>query len=226
MGEVEDQEAGNSRRRRRSAKIQKSTVPEKEESSQVKVVKPVQVMEKEVKKISDENLHPVTIEAEIEDMGKEKKENIDATSVSGFKSKKRTSRTSRTIPEETPKDTSTITNPDAKEVLINAGDTEKTSPNITKATKKRSSRNAPEENHPSADFPEKDVESSSEEKVAKPTAMVELAPSPPPTKAKKRTSRSSRNVPPEESHHPPSTKKMTDLNLETSETSSKTTNRT
>ena len=101
-----------------------------------------------------------------------------------------------------------------------------TSPNITKATKKRSSRNAPEENHPSADFPEKDVESSSEEKVAKPTAMVELAPSPPPTKAKKRTSRSSRNVPPEESHHPPSTKKMTDLNLETSETSSKTTNRT
>merc|ERR1712141_745962 len=79
----------------------------------------------------------------------------------------------------------------------------------------------PEKNHPSADFPEKDVESSSEEKVAKPTAMVELAPSPPPTKAKKRTSRSSRNVPPEESHHPPSTKKMTDLNLETSETSSK-----
>merc|ERR1711879_394594 len=60
-----------------------------------------------------------------------------------------------------------------------------TSPNVTKATKKRSSRNAPEENHPSADFPEKDVESSSEEKVAKPTAMVELAPSPPPTKAKK-----------------------------------------
>merc|ERR1711988_1447946 len=83
-----------------------------------------------------------------------------------------------------------------------------TSPNITKATKKRSSRNAPEENHPSADFPEKDVESSSEQRP------------------KKRTSRSSRNVPPEESYHPPSTKKMTDLNLETSETSSKTTNRT
>merc|ERR1712062_550361 len=148
--------------------------------------------------------------------------------------KKRTSRSSRNILEEhTPSQVKEDLVPEKEsisssqeKVVKTAFEALATSPNITKATKKRSSRNAPEENHPSADFPEKDVESSSEEKVAKPTAMVELAPSPPPTKAKKRTSRSSRNVPPEESHHPPSTKKMTDLNLETSETSSKTTNRT
>jgi hypothetical protein len=65
-------------------------------------------VEKESKKISDENLHPVSKEPEIEDIRKEKKENIETTTPI-FKGKKRISRTSRTFPEEPPKDSSTAT---------------------------------------------------------------------------------------------------------------------
>ena len=109
--EEQDQEAaiGSSRRRRRSAKNQnpveagllpKPTVSN-EKSEKVQV-------EKVAKKISDENLHPISKEPEIEDIIKAKKENIDTTTPI-FKGKKRTSRTSRTLPEEPPKDSSTAT---------------------------------------------------------------------------------------------------------------------
>ena len=112
--EEQDQEAaiGSSRRRRRSAKNQKPAsfiepglLPKptvsNEKSEKVQV-------EKVAKKISDDNLHPISKEPEIEDISKAKKEIIDTTTPI-FKGKKRTSRTSRTLPEEPPKDSSIAT---------------------------------------------------------------------------------------------------------------------
>ena len=110
--EEQDQEAaiGSSRRRRRSAKnqnpVEAGLLPKPTVSNEKS--EKVQVVEKEAKKIIDENLHPVSKEPENEDIGKEKKENIDTTTTTPmFKGKKRTSRTSRTFQEEPPKDFST-----------------------------------------------------------------------------------------------------------------------